>query len=116
MEICKNCKQQILSTDHIVRDGDTYIHASCPDSKTPSTKELKESSQKTDNSDNSKPHFVIKREESKRDSKASAITEIYLSWSNAFWLAFQFIVVLNILALPVALIYFIIFEILNYFM
>tara|TARA_B100000959_G_scaffold155292_1_gene162836 strand:+ start:264 stop:605 length:342 start_codon:yes stop_codon:yes gene_type:complete len=111
MEICKNCKQQILSTDHIFRDGDMYVHSTCPDSTTPRTKELKESSQKTDNSDNSKPHSVIEREESKRGSKALAITEIYLSWSNAFWLAFQFIVVLNILALPIALIYFIIFKI-----
>ena len=111
MEICNKCNNQILSTDHLIQDGDKYIHATCRDNRTPATKELKELSQKTDNSDNSKPHFVIKRKESRRNAKATTITEIDLSWSNAFWLAFQFIVVLNILAVPIALIYFIFFNI-----
>ena len=109
MEICNKCNNQILSTDHLIQDGDKYIHATCRDNRTPATKELKELSQKTDNSDNSKPHFVIEREESRRDTKASVITKIDLSWSNVFWLAFQYIVVLHILAVPIALIYLIIF-------
>ena len=92
MEICNKCNNQILSTDQLIQDGDKYIHATCPD-----------------NSDNSKPHFVIEREESRRDTKASVITKIDLSWSNVFWLAFQYIVVLHILAVPIALIYLIIF-------
>jgi len=108
MEICQNCKQRIHSTDHIFKDGDVYVHSVCPDSKISRTEEAKESSQKTNDSSDSKPHSVIERAKPKTASKELVITKVDISWTNAFWLGFQFIVVLTILSIPILVFYFII--------
>ena len=85
LEKCKKSKQKIDATDHIIKDGDEYVHATCPDIKIDTTKEVNRSYKGTDHA---KPHFVDQKEEFRRDSKGSAITEVDISWSNAFWLAF----------------------------
>jgi hypothetical protein len=109
LEKCKKCKQKIDATDHIIKDGDEYVHATCPDIKSDTIKEVNRSYKGTDHA---KPHFVDQKEEFRRDSKGSVITEVDISWSNAFWLAFQFLVVLNVLMIPIAIFYVIIFNIL----
>jgi len=49
--------------------------------------------------------FEEKGINSKNNNTGSVITKIDLSWGNAFFLVFQFIVVLNILMIPLLLIY-----------
>ena len=68
-------------------------------------------SKKTDKSEDKKIKSDSNREAFKRNSKGSVITEIDLEWSNVFWLVIQFLLVLNVLMVPIGLIYLIIFSI-----
>ena len=143
MEICKNCDRKIQAKDHVIKEGDNYVHGTCPDILSPSIEELKELSleelseaypkidtgelinlkqnelnsyepqisKKTDKSEDKKIRSDSNREAFKRNSKGSVITEIDLEWSNVFWLVIQFLLVLNVLMVPIGLIYLIIFSI-----
>ena len=105
METCDICKKQIDATQEITQRGDKYVHATCVN-KTKTALRIDDSQKKGSKRGIKTTGSVITK------TTGSVITEVDISWSNAFWLAFQFIVVLNILMIPIALIYLMIFNIL----
>ena len=145
MEICNKCNRQIQAKDHVIKEGDKYVHGTCPERLNPNKEELKELSleelslaypkldlrnltnlkerelkenyyktqlsKKTNKLDGVERVSDLNRRAFKRNSKGSVITEIDLEWSNVYWLVIQFLVVLNVLMVPIAIFYLIIFSI-----
>ena len=91
MAICSVCNIEMLEEDVTVWTGSRTVHQKCRENLThdPIPRSPKE----------------IKRIEFREKSTGSVITKIDVTWGNAFFLVFQFLVVINIIMVPIYLIY-----------
>ena len=79
MEICKNCGDLIYARDKLVKEGDEYVHVTCPDKR----KEI----------------------DLEKSTTGSSITDIHLPFGSVLTITFQFFIAGLILSIPIWIIF-----------
>ena len=79
MEICKNCGKLINAKDKLVKEGDEYVHVTCPNKR----KEI----------------------DLEKSTTGSSITDIHLPFGSVLTITFQFFIAGLILSIPIWIIF-----------
>ena len=94
MEICKNCGKLINAKDKLVKEGDEYVHVTCPNKR----KEIDLEKSTTEEIDLEK------------STTGSSITDIHLPFGSVLTITFQFFIAGLILSIPIWIIFMIAFS------
>jgi len=104
MEICIVCNQEIADGEEH-RNGEAWMHYTC-------TPEFLGNLEKYDDKGFGKPTPEdLKKAELIENRTGTVITKIDLPWNNVFGLSFKFLVVGLVLAIPVSILFVVLFAI-----